>query len=79
MQEVRSFQGLASYYQRFVEGFSRLLSPLTTLTRKNVKLGSFEELKRWLTTNLVLTLYMPHKPFVEFSDTSKYSLSCVLM
>ncbi|GKD92719.1 hypothetical protein Tco_1372556, partial [Tanacetum coccineum] len=33
--EVRSFLGLAGYYRRFVEGFSRLALPLTKLMRKS--------------------------------------------
>jgi hypothetical protein len=33
--EIRSFLGLAGYYWRFVEGFSKLSSPLTALTKKN--------------------------------------------
>nr|GEW38764.1 retrotransposable element Tf2 [Tanacetum cinerariifolium] len=32
--EIRSFLGLAGYYRRFVEGFSRLALPLTKLIRK---------------------------------------------
>ncbi|GJY56601.1 putative nucleotidyltransferase, ribonuclease H [Tanacetum coccineum] len=38
--EVRSFLGLAGYYRRFVEGFSRLALPLTQLMRKGEKFGS---------------------------------------
>ena len=32
--EVKSFLGLAGYYQRFIQGFSKLALPLTQLTRK---------------------------------------------
>ncbi|KAL5538563.1 hypothetical protein UlMin_044881 [Ulmus minor] len=35
ISEVRSFLGMAGYYRRFVEGFSRIATPLTALTRKN--------------------------------------------
>ena len=34
VSEVHSFLGLAGYYQRFVEDFSHLATPLTQLTRK---------------------------------------------
>jgi hypothetical protein len=34
--EVRSFMGLASYYRRFLEGFSKIVKLITTLQRKGV-------------------------------------------
>ncbi|XP_072066812.1 uncharacterized protein [Arachis hypogaea] len=34
--KVRSFLGLAGYYRRFIEGFSRIALPMTKLTRKDV-------------------------------------------
>ena len=35
--EVRSFLGLAGYYRRFIEGFSKIAGPLHCLIRKGVK------------------------------------------
>ncbi|XP_040987648.1 uncharacterized mitochondrial protein AtMg00860-like [Juglans microcarpa x Juglans regia] len=74
VHEVRSFLGLAGYYKRFVEGFSRLSSSLTMLTRKHSNFSwtktcekCFEELKRKLTTAPVLALLKSHKPFVVYS------------
>jgi len=32
--EIRSFRGLAGYYQRFIKDFSRIASPLTNLLKK---------------------------------------------
>ena len=61
--EVRSFLGLAGYYRRFIEGFSKIAGPLHCLTRKGVKFewtdmceGSFQTLKEKLTSAPVLTL-----------------------
>ena len=51
--EVRNFLGLAGYYRRFVQYFSKIAVPLTMLTRKNEKFvwtdkceESFQELKK---------------------------------
>jgi len=33
--EIRRFVGLAGYYRRFIEGFSKIMAPLTQLTRKD--------------------------------------------
>ena len=35
--EIRSLLGLVGYYQRFVQDFSIIASPLTKLLRNNVK------------------------------------------
>ena len=35
--EIRSFLKLVKYYRRFIEDFSQLATPMTRLTRKEVK------------------------------------------
>ena len=35
--KIHSFLGLAGYYNRFIEDFSRIAAPMTRLTRKEVK------------------------------------------
>jgi hypothetical protein len=61
--KIRSFPGLAGYYRRFIEGFSKLAKPMNVLLEKNAKFvwsdkcqASFDELKKRLTTAPVLNL-----------------------
>ncbi|KAL0537135.1 hypothetical protein IC582_026105 [Cucumis melo] len=86
VSEVRSFLGLAGYYQRFVENFSRIATPLTQLTRKGAPFvwskaceDSFQNLKQKLVTAPVLTVPDGSASFVIYSDASKKGLGCVLM
>ena len=84
--EIRSFLGLAGYYRRFIEGFSKLALPLTQLTWKGQTYvwdamceKSFQELKKMLTSAPVLILPNPKKSFVVYCDASKMGLGGVLM
>nr|GFA23311.1 putative reverse transcriptase domain, aspartic peptidase domain protein [Tanacetum cinerariifolium] len=84
--DVRSFLGLAGYYRRFVEGFSRLALPLTKLMRKGEKFvsneeweKSFVELKKRLVFAPILTLPSGSGGFQIYSDASKNGLGFVLM
>ena len=86
MSEVRSFLGLAGYYRKFVEGFSRIAAPMTKLTRKVVKCDwvdacqkSFEEFNGRLTSAPVLALPNGRDGFVVYSDASRLGLGCVLI
>ncbi|WVZ63682.1 hypothetical protein U9M48_013295 [Paspalum notatum var. saurae] len=66
-KEVRGFLGLAGYYRRFIENFSRIAKPMTSLLEKdaefrwtNAQQAAFDELKKRLTTAPVLTLPDQH-------------------
>ncbi|GJY19859.1 putative reverse transcriptase domain-containing protein [Tanacetum coccineum] len=43
--EIRQFLGLAGYYRRFIEGFSKIAKPMTKLTQKKVKFEWGENVK----------------------------------
>ncbi|XP_047949698.1 uncharacterized mitochondrial protein AtMg00860-like [Salvia hispanica] len=84
--EIQSFLGLAGYYRRFVEGFSKIARPMTQQLKKGVKVNwtpeykaSFQLLKEKLTTAPVLAVPEPGVNYVVYTDASKVGLGCVLM
>nr|XP_016498017.1 PREDICTED: uncharacterized mitochondrial protein AtMg00860-like [Nicotiana tabacum] len=84
--EVRSFLGLAHYYQRFVEIFSSIATPLTKLIQKSATFQwtdgcekSFQELKNRLTMAPILTLLEGPEGYVIYCDSSIVGLCGVHM
>jgi len=84
--KIRSFVGLAGYYRRFIEGFSKIVAPLTQLTQKDQPFAwtdkceeSFQELKRRLTSAPILVILDVGKPFEVYYDASHLGLCCVRM
>ena len=84
--EVRRFMGIVGYYQRFVEGFSKIVRPITTLQRKGVRYewteecdSAFIELKRLLTSAPILRVPDMEKDFTVYTDASKQGLGAVLV
>jgi hypothetical protein len=84
--EVRSFMGLAGYYRRFVEGFSKIANPITELQKKNKKFvwtekcaEAFRRLKELLTTTPILKVPDMDADFLVCTDASKEGLGGVLM
>ena len=84
--EVRSFFRLAGYYRKFVEGFSKIATPLTNLSKKDKKFDwsdtfqhSFKDLRQRLMTAPVLALPSGKDGYVVYSDASRQGLGCVLM
>ncbi|GJX16722.1 putative reverse transcriptase domain-containing protein [Tanacetum coccineum] len=84
--EIRQFLGLAGYYRRFIEGFSRISKPMTKLTQKNMKFdwtekaeAAFQLLKQKLCSAPILSLPEYSKNFMVYYDASCKGLGMVLM
>ncbi|GJX20799.1 putative reverse transcriptase domain-containing protein [Tanacetum coccineum] len=84
--EIRQFLGLAGYYRRFIEGFSKISKPMTKLTQKSVKFNwgekeetAFQTLKQKLCSAPILALPEGSENFVVYCDASHKGLGAVLM
>ncbi|GJW49551.1 putative reverse transcriptase domain-containing protein [Tanacetum coccineum] len=84
--ESRQFLGLAGYYRRFIEGFSKIAKPMTELTQKNQKFDwgeeqetTFQLLKQKLCAAPILALPEGSHDFVVYCDASIKGLGMVLM
>ncbi|GJT76086.1 hypothetical protein Tco_1042811 [Tanacetum coccineum] len=84
--EIRQFLGLAGYYRRFIEGFSKIAKPMTKLTQKKIKFewgdkqeAAFQLLKQKLCSAPILALPEGSEDFIAYCDASKKGLGAVLM
>nr|GFC73939.1 putative reverse transcriptase domain-containing protein [Tanacetum cinerariifolium] len=84
--DIRQFLGLAGYYRRFIEGFSKIAKPMTKLTQKKVKFewgdkqeAAFQLLKQRLCSAPILALPEESEDFIVYCDASNKGLGVVLM
>ncbi|KAJ0668169.1 putative nucleotidyltransferase, Ribonuclease H [Helianthus annuus] len=84
--EIRQFLGLAGYYRRFIEDFSKIAQPLTYLTQKDKKFDwgikqeeAFQILKDKPCNAPILSLLEGTDDFVVYCEASRQGLGCVLM
>ncbi|GJS61962.1 putative reverse transcriptase domain-containing protein [Tanacetum coccineum] len=83
---IHQFLGLAGYYRRFIEGFSKIAKPMMKLTQKSVKFDwsekievAFQLLKQRLCSAPILALPEGSENFVVYCDASRKGLGAVLM
>ncbi|CAG9093322.1 unnamed protein product [Plutella xylostella] len=81
-KDVKSFLGLAGYYRRFIENFSKITKPLTSLLKKDAcfhwsqeQQEAFNLLKDKLTSAPLLQYPNFEIPFVLTTDASNYASS----
>ncbi|GJQ95007.1 putative reverse transcriptase domain-containing protein [Tanacetum coccineum] len=84
--EIRQFLGLAGYYRRFIEGFSKIAKSMTKLTQKGIKFdwgekeeNAFQLIKQKLCSAPILALPEGSEDFVVYYDASHKGLGAVLM
>ena len=84
--KIQSFLGLAGYYRRFIQDFSKIVVPLTRLTKKSVTFcwgseqqAAFETLRQWLCKAPILTLPEGVNDFVVYYDALIVGVGAILM
>jgi ribonuclease HI len=84
--KIQSFLGLAGYYRRFIEGFSKIAKSITSLLEKEREFkwdekcqDSFDQLKKRLISPPVLVMPDLQKGFDIYGDACGQGLGCVLM
>jgi hypothetical protein len=86
ISEICNFLRLPGYYRRFIQDFSKIAKSMTRLLEKGKVFkctqdcqGRFDELKKRLTTVLVLVLPDLSKNFDIYCGASRRGLGCILM
>nr|GFC58466.1 putative reverse transcriptase domain-containing protein [Tanacetum cinerariifolium] len=79
-------RGLAGYYRRFIEGFSKIAKLMTKLTQKAIKFNwgekeenAFQLIKQKLCSAPILALPKGSEDFMVYFDVSHKGLGAVLM
>ena len=85
VKEIQSLVGLCSYYRQYISNFSHIASPLTQLTKKNVKFNwdqscqaAFEILKEKLCSAPILAFPKPGLKYILDTDASDVGIGAVL-
>jgi hypothetical protein len=85
LTELKIFLSLSTYYRKFVNGFSQLMTPLTDLTKKGAFIWideaqiKFEKMKQVTSSCPVLALPDFTHPSVLECDASRIGIGVVLM
>ncbi len=85
VKDVQCFLGFANFYLRFIKGYSKITTPLTTLTCKDKPFSwnptaqaAFDILKMAFTSAPVSIHFDLAKPFIVETDASDFALGAIL-
>ena len=82
---VKSFLGLSGFYRRFIRNYSKIVEPLTRMTRKNAKFEwtkeaetAWKTIKEKLKSDPILVHPDLSKPYYLIFDASAYAVGAIL-
>jgi len=85
VHDIQVFLGFANFYRRFIEGYSRVVLPMTNLLRKSSKFlwtsqaqEAFDKLKKSYTTAPILKHFDPDLPITLHADSSGAAISGII-
>ena len=86
VKQVRSFVGMVNYYSKTIPGYSRVVEPLTKLTRKNQifewgqeQQEAFDTLKGLLTSSEVMAYPRTNHSYKLYTDASNTCVGGILV
>jgi len=81
---IQSFLGFANFYRRFIRDYSKIMRPLSSLTRKekgwewsDKQQEVFETLKKAMITEPILQHFDPEQPVTIETDASDYAIGAI--
>lgn len=85
VHDVQVFLGFANFYHRFIHQYSKLVTPITNLLKKDAKFDwtstqekAFNTLKQCFTTAPILQHFNPSQPIIVETDASDFATAGVL-
>jgi len=85
VRDIQAFLEFANFYRQFIEGYSELTLPLTSLTKKNEPWAwtnccrvAFDSLKTAFSTASILIHWDPNLPVIVKTDVSDHTLAAII-
>jgi hypothetical protein len=86
VKDIQSFLGFVNFYRRFIQGYSGMMEPVSSLTRKEKDFTwrteqkeAFQEIKKRFTEEPVLAFYDPEEEAVVETNASDKVLGACLL
>jgi len=83
---TQSFMGFANFYRRFIRDYSKIMTPLSSLTKKekewewgDKQQGAFDTLKTAMIMEPILQHFNPERAVIIKTDASDYAIGAICL